>query len=161
MFENLRNIILDKTKNIINKTNLSNKSIGILLRSFHFAISIVVAVLLLIGSNTVFKLAILFNIIVFIMFFVFDGCILSRLENMFTDDDFTVIDPFLEIARIEITNENRKKYSLYSSIIGFIFTFILYYFRFNFNYNKLLSQETETSQLKTQYQNDPDDNNNN
>lgn len=154
MFENLRNIILDKTKNIINKTNLSNKSIGILLRSFHFAISIVVAVLLLIGSNTVFKLAILFNIIVFIMFFVFDGCILSRLENMFTDDDFTVIDPFLELAKIEITNENRKKYSLYSSIFGFIFTFILYYFRFNFNYNKLLSQETETSQLKTQSQDD-------
>jgi len=160
MFENLRNIILDKTKNIINKTNLSNKSIGILLRSFHFAISIVVAVLLLIGSNTVFKLAILFNIIVFIMFFVFDGCILSRLENMFTDDDFTVIDPFLEIARIEITNENRKKYSLYSSIIGFIFTFILYYFRFNFNYNKLLSRDTDTSQVKTESQDVPDDNNN-
>jgi len=131
MFKNLRNIILDQTENIINKTNLSKKSVGILLRSFHFAISIVVAILLFIGSNTVFKLAILFNIVVFIMFFIFDGCILSVLENKFTDDDFTVIDPFLEIANIATTNENRKKYSLYSSIVGFIFTFALYYFRFH------------------------------
>ena len=71
MFTNLRNIILEQMENIINKTNLSKKSIGILLRSFHFAISIVVAILLFIGSNTVFKLAILFNIVVFIMFFYF------------------------------------------------------------------------------------------
>ena len=130
MFTNLRNIILEQMENIINKTNLSKKSIGILLRSFHFAISIVVAILLFIGSNTVFKLAILFNIVVFIMFFIFDGCILSRLENKFTDDDFTVIDPFLELAHIDVTNNNRKIYSLYSSIVGFIFTFALYYFRF-------------------------------
>ena len=130
MFENLRNIILDKSEDLINKSNLSKKSVGILLRSFHFAISIVVAILLFTGSNTVFKLAILFNIVVFLMFFIFDGCILSRLEMRFVDDDFTVIDPFLELARIEVTNENRKKYSLYSSIVGFIFTFALYYYRF-------------------------------
>lgn len=130
MFENLRNIILDKSEDLINKSNLSKKSVGILLRSFHFAISIVVAILLFTGSNTVFKLAILFNIVVFLMFFIFDGCILSRLEMRFADDDFTVIDPFLELARIEVTNENRKKYSLYSSIVGFIFTFALYYYRF-------------------------------
>lgn len=133
MLINLRNNILNFAERIINKTNLSKKSIGVLLRSFHFAIPIIMTILLIIGSSEIFTIVIIFNIFVFILFFIFDGCILSRLEQKFTDDDFTVIDPFLELINVETTNENRKWYSFYSSICGFIFIFGLYYYRFYYS----------------------------
>ena len=66
------------------------------------------------------------------MFFVFDGCILTRLERRFSKkgDDFTMIDPFLILLRVEVTNENRIMYSIYSSLLGFIATYLIYYYRF-------------------------------
>ncbi len=64
---------------------------------------------------------------------VLDGCILSRLEQKIMNDDFTVIDPFLELIRVDITNENRKNYSIYSGIFGLIFSVIVFYFRFCHN----------------------------
>lgn len=137
MLIKLRNNILDFAENIINKTNLSKKSIGILLRSFHFSIPIIVTLLLLVGSNEHFKAAIIFNIFIFILFFTFDGCILSRLEQKFTDDDFTVIDPFLELINVETTNDNRKWYSFYSSIFGFVLSFVLYYYRFHYSVTEI------------------------
>ena len=63
------------------------------------------------------------------------------MEHCFTDDEFTVIDPFLELINVELTNENKTIYSLYSSIMGFIFTFILYYFRFMYSPTKSLSTD--------------------
>ena len=89
-------------------------------------------ILLIICSSDLFKVVIAFNIFVFILFFIFDGCIISRLEQKFTHDDFTVIDPFLELINIETTNDNRKWYSFYSAIVGFVLTFVLYYYRFHY-----------------------------
>jgi len=139
MFKNIRDKLVHIVESNIRKTNLSDKSICILLRTTHFSFPIVNGLVLLFGSDSWVKIIIYFNIFVFFMFFIFDGCILSKLEHCFTDDEFTVIDPFLELINLELTNENRTTYSLYSSIMGFIFTFILYYYRFTYSSEKSLT----------------------
>jgi len=139
MFKNIRDKLVHIVESNIRKTNLSDKSICILLRTTHFSFPVVNGLVLLFGSDSWVKIIIYFNIFVFFMFFIFDGCILSKLEHCFTDDEFTVIDPFLELINLELTNENRTTYSLYSSIMGFIFTFILYYYRFTYSSEKSLT----------------------
>ena len=72
------------------------------------------------------------HILIFIMFFAFDGCILTRIERRFSEncDDFTVIDPILNLIHVNRTNENRMIYSVYLSLIGFLATYLIYYYRF-------------------------------
>lgn len=130
MFKDEGDKFVDLCESFIRHLNISDKSICVLLRTLHFTMPIVTGTIMLIGSKMWFNIIVVFNIIVFILFFIFHGCILSKIEHRFTDDEFTVIDPFLELIHVELTNENRSKYSLYSSIMGFILTYGLYYYRF-------------------------------
>ncbi len=128
--KDIRKKLVNFGENTLRSTGFSDKFICMLLRFLHFGISIFTGLLLFFGSKKWFLFVILINIIVFIMFYIFDGCILSKLEHRFTKDEFTVIDPFLICIGVELTNENRYKYSLLSNIFACIFTFGLYYFRF-------------------------------
>jgi len=101
-----------------------------LFRILHYIMPIVFVIIMLIGSKTLFEIVIFFNIVILMLFIIFNGCILSKLEHRFTDENFTVIDPFLEIINIKLTNENRKKYTLYFITSGNIVLFTFYYFRF-------------------------------
>jgi len=129
-FKHIRKNLINFGENILRSTGFSDKFICILLRFLHFGISIVTGLILFFGSKKWFLFVILINIIVFIMFYIFDGCILSKLEHRFTKDEFTVIDPCLMIIGVELTNENRYKYSLISNIFACVFTFGLYCYRF-------------------------------
>ena len=46
------------------------------------------------------------------------GCPLTRLECRLVGDRWTVIDPWLQILRIEVTNQNRYTATLLSGIIN-------------------------------------------
>ena len=130
MFKDKGDKFVDLCENCIRSINISDKSTCMLLRTLHCIMPVVTVVIMLIGSKTWFHIIIFCNIVVFILFLIFHGCILSKIEHRFTDDEFTIIDPFLEILGIELTNDNRHVYSLYSSINGFMVTFGLYYYRF-------------------------------
>lgn len=130
MFKVLRTNLVDTSERIIRKSGLADKTVCILLRCLHFGISIVTGFLLLFGSKRWFLFVVFINIIVFLMFFIFRGCILSKLEHRFTNDEFTVIDPFLMLIGVDLTNDNRYTYSLLSNIFASFFTFGLYYVRF-------------------------------
>jgi hypothetical protein len=133
MFESLRNIrtkIVDFGEALLRSTGLADKHICALLRLLHFGISLFTGYLLLFGSKKWFIFVVFINILVFTMFFLFNGCILSKLEHRFTNDEFTVIDPLLMLIGVELTNDNRYKYSLFSNIFASLFTFGLYWVRF-------------------------------
>ena len=62
---------------------------------------------------------ILFFIFVLVLFYCFNGCILTLLElKLCKDDNYTVIDIVLELFDIELNNKTRTKYS-YILIIKF------------------------------------------
>ncbi len=125
--------ILDYCEKMLQSSGISNKNICMLLRSVHFAFPIINGIILLLGPYFLFKAVLILNIFIFSLFIIFNGCILSRLEQRFCElgDEYTIIDPFLELCKIPLNNENRKNYSLYSAIICFILTYLIYYFRFS------------------------------
>ncbi len=133
MYEYIRNIrkkTVDFGETVLRSSGLTDKYICALLRFLHFGISLLTGYLLLFGSKKWFLFVVFINIIVFTMFFLCNGCILSKLEHRFTDDEFTVIDPLLMLIGVELTNDNRYKYSLYSNIFASLSTFGLYCVRF-------------------------------
>ena len=132
LFKEKRNQLIDFAERFIRTTNVQDNIACLTLRIFHLFIPVISISILLFGVRNWFMTITLINIIIFTMFFMFDGCILSRLEQRFSEngDDFTVIDPFLVIIDVELTNENRTIYSIYSSLVGFDETYLIYYYRF-------------------------------
>ena len=127
----LRKNLVDFGEKVLRKSRLADKTICTILRVLHFGISIFTIGILLFGSQYLFFIVIYLNLLIYLLYFIFEGCLLSKLEHRFTNDEYTVIDPFLVFFNIELTNENRYKYSFISSIFGAMATYILYKIRFS------------------------------
>ena len=128
--------ILDTAERILRKTNLTDRQICDLLRGFHLFFPNLAAFFILFGSKKMFKLTVFFNIVIFTIFNLFGGCILSRLERRFCHEDYTIIDPVLDFFGVPLTNENRHIYSIYSALTCFSLTGLVYYLRFIYKWGK-------------------------
>lgn len=130
MFRAKRKTLVDGAEKLIRKTGWSDKNICTIMRTIHFCVPMLTGYILFFGTKFWFSVVILINICIFLLFYIFGGCILSSLEHRFTADDFTVIDPLLLVLGVELTKENRDKYTLWSNIFTCMFMVILYYVRF-------------------------------
>jgi hypothetical protein len=117
-----------------NECKLSNKSIGILLRGFHISTPFNLLFVLFFGSLNVCIIMSIILLIIYIIFFIFKGCFLSKLEERICTDDFTIADPFLELYDMKINKKNRNSITYWiggTYIFLFIFIFILRFYVFN------------------------------
>jgi hypothetical protein len=64
------------------------------------------------------------------MFFAFNGCIMSMIENRICNDDFTIADPFLELLGWEKNKKNSFNVTLVVGSFYYITVGIIYYIRF-------------------------------
>ena len=128
--------ILDLLENLLRKSPFTDDQICKALRAFHVFFPNLAAFFIFFGSKRMFKLIVFFNVIIFALFNCFNGCILSKLERRFCEDDYTVMDPVLAFLNIPITNENRVTYSIYSALTCFAGTGIIYYLRFIYRWGK-------------------------
>lgn len=110
--------------------NLSLKSLGIMIRSYHYSMPFILILMMCIGSHWVAIGVILSYFTAAVMFFSLNGCFISMLENRICNDNFNMVDPLLEICKQEITDKNRMDISYY--VLGYYTTilFSIYYFRF-------------------------------
>jgi hypothetical protein len=69
-------------------------------------------------------------VIILVMFFAFDGCILSMIEDKVCNDDFTIADPFLESFDWEKNKKNRFNVTLIVGLTYYVAIGIIYYIRF-------------------------------
>jgi hypothetical protein len=125
-----RNNIVDKIKNGFKTGKLSDKSLGILIRSFHTSTPVSLLLLSLFAPRYIENCIVAFLVVVFFLFFIFGGCFLTMVENKICNDDFTIADPFLELLELEKTSKNRFNIS---AIIGgsyCVLISIIYYIRF-------------------------------
>jgi len=127
---NIQNKILDFFEKLLRKSNLSDNTICNILRFLHTVVPILVAYTMLVCSKDFFHLLLLAIIIIYVLFFVFNGCILTRLERRFCDNDFIVIDPVLKYFNIPINHKTRFKYTVYWFAFNFSLALALYYYRF-------------------------------
>jgi hypothetical protein len=119
--------VADKfTKN----SKLSEKSLGVIIRTMHMCTPVNCIFIMLFAPNILCKIVIGFLLGVLIMFYTFDSCFLSVIEQKLCNDDFVIIDPSLELCNLEVTPQNRY---YISNIIGATYLatiFLIYYVRF-------------------------------
>jgi hypothetical protein len=125
-----RNNIVDNIKNSFKTGKLSDKSLGILMRSFHTSTPVSFIILSLFAPRYIVNCVVALLVVVFFMFFIFGGCILSMVENKICNDDFTIADPFLESLEWEKTSKNRFNISCIIGGSYYVFVAIIYFIRF-------------------------------
>ncbi len=121
--------VADKSK----QGRLSQKSVGVIVRTFHMSAPINFVFILLFAPHLMCVLTMLFLVFVACMFYIFDGCFLSILEKELCNDDFTIIDPNLEMLKMEVNNKNRLFISNIIGILYIIMICLIYYIRFYTN----------------------------
>ena len=72
----------------------------------------------------------IFIFFIFSIFFLLDGCILTKLEHRFSDENNIIVDFLLRLTDTEITKENRIDYTKYTFGFFTLGIFGVYYFRF-------------------------------
>lgn len=125
-----RNEIVEQFKNKCDNSKLSNKSLGILMRSFHTSTPVFFLLIALFAPKKVVWIVFVLLVIILVMFITFDGCILSMIENKVCNDDFTIADPFLEHLDWEKTTKNRFNITLIVASSYYVAIVIIYYIRF-------------------------------
>jgi hypothetical protein len=132
MFKDTENKILDKTEAFLKKSKLNDKTIYHFLYGFHIFIVFFFIFFFIFGSKPWFIVITLVNIFIYSCFFIFNGCILSKLERRFSSaNNIDPIDTLLWLIKKEITNKNRIKYTKITFIFLPLCFFALYYFRFS------------------------------
>jgi len=122
--------LLDFCEKLLRSTGFDDQTICSILRFFHSLFPFAVAYAVLFGSKKIFYFLMVANIIIYSLFIYFNGCILTRLEKRFCDDDFIVADPFLEFFEIPVNHDTRFKFTIYWFILNFFLALGVYYYRF-------------------------------
>lgn len=130
MSKEKRNKIVEHYKNKWESGKFSKKSLGIMMRSFHISTPIYFILVTLFAPKNVVWVVLFLLVIILLMFFIFDGCILSMIENRVCNDDFTIADPYLEALEWEKNSKNRFNVTLIVGLIYYIMIGIIYYIRF-------------------------------
>jgi hypothetical protein len=125
-----RNNIVDKIENRFKKGKFSEKSLGIMMRSFHVSTPVSFLILSLFAPKYIVNCVLALMVVIFFMFFIFGGCILSMVENKICNDDFTIADPFLESLEWEKTSKNRFNISCIVGGSFYVLVAIIYCIRF-------------------------------
>ncbi len=113
--------MIDIIINIINYFNLDRNLIGNIILFIHASICITyILFLLIITYKPLLWLMIIPLFFQTLFFIVFRGCIVSKLERKLTNDNYTVIDPLLNIIDIDTNNKNRNNATLDIMIIAWI-----------------------------------------
>ena len=122
--------VVDYLEELCETSRISKKTLGQTIRSYHVSLPFVVLILLFYGTQLTVSIAAINLFVVFILFFISNGCLLTMLEHRLCGDEFTIADPFIETFGMESTSANRILISYFIAIGFFIFFFIVYYFRF-------------------------------
>ena len=122
--------VIDTLEYLCRRTGISEYSLGIIIRSYHYSVPAGILLIMSICSKETFILLLIFYIIIIILYLLFDGCIISMLENRLCKDNFNVIDPFIELNGLAVDSEIRKMYTQRISIIYTSLIFLIFYIRF-------------------------------
>ena len=115
----------------LRRIGLSDKTIGFFVRAAHVHTPIYIIIYLMYIGDAWGSIATIVALFFgFIYFIRFDGCILSKLEQVLDSEDITIVDPFLELARFEKSNTNRMRLSLALGSGYVIFCMLIVYHRF-------------------------------
>lgn len=126
---------LDYFEKLLRKSGMSNETISFGLRGIHILLGFTLYYCIIFGNKKTFKKAIIAMVFVFSIFFIFNGCILTRLERRFSQDDFIVIDPLIKFCNLSCDHNTRFRFTIYFNLLTLFLSGIIYYFRFIYKWN--------------------------
>ena len=128
-----RKNILDFLERLCETSNMSKKTLGYTMRSYHVSCPFIVMIFLFYGPQWAVTIHAFNLICIFFLFTViFNGCLLTMLEHRLCGDEYTISDPFIEQLGLELNSRNRMIVSYFIAIGYFIFFFLVYFYRFYF-----------------------------
>ena len=127
-----REKILDLLEKLCETSSMSKKTLGQTIRSYHVSCPFIIMCFLFYSPQWVVTIHAFNLMAVFFIFFLFNGCLLTKLEHRLCGDNYTIADPFIEYLGMELNARNRMIISYFIAISYFIFFFIVYYYRFYF-----------------------------
>ena len=123
--------IINYLENKCNNSKIRNITILNILRALHFTIPIFILIISFFVSKKILIIIFFISLIKFILFMYFNCCILSLLElKLSKNDNYTIVDIYLELLDIEINNKNRKKFTCLGSTLNIIIILLIYIYRF-------------------------------
>ena len=128
--KNSKKKIIDILELLCKKTGISNHSLGVMIRSYHFGFPCVLMLTLLLCNQLLAYMFGIFLLLIVFLHILFDGCILSMLENRLCNDKFNIVDPFLEFNNADINHNTRKIATKYLATCYIIVFYGIYYIRF-------------------------------
>jgi hypothetical protein len=128
--QQLRRKVRNFVDNVDVYTNMSKRSVGFLIRTFHATLPMMTLIVCAMAPRLICVANIVWISIMSMMFFVFDGCLLTKLECELCGDNFTIIDPVLELLYIDVTAPNRTFMTRIGFLVYVIMLPLIYYLRF-------------------------------
>ncbi len=115
--------IIDYLESTCKQTGISENSLGIMLRSYHYSVPLIMIIFVIIGNQTLATVTLIYFVFLVVCWILFNGCFLSMLENRLCDDNFNIVDPILEMSSMQVNYDSRK---LVSHYIGFCYTLLIF-----------------------------------
>ena len=130
-----RDTIVKIILTVLDKINLPNKIKAFIIKSMHIQAPIN-GFALIILSNFRFGICIYsIFVLVFILFFYFNGCFITIVEYKLDKENFiNIADPYLYITNSELTDENRYYSIIYIGIFYMIVSAWILLYKFKKNY---------------------------
>ena len=120
--KNIRNFIIKKSIEFVERRNFDKKTLGHFIRAYHISLPQTTMVMIMLGPQWAAQTTILFLIFSMVNLIFLGGCFLSAIEQKLDNIDVTIMDPVLDYYNIE---KNEILLILYKYII-IIYTVKLY-----------------------------------
>jgi len=134
-----RRKILDFLEKLCETSNMSKKTLGYTMRSYHVSTPFLLLIFLFYGPQWAVTIHAINLVCIFGLFtVVFNGCILTMLEHRLCGDEYTIADPFIEQLGMELNSRNRMIISYCIAISYICFFFLVYYYRFYLSKGKII-----------------------
>ena len=131
--KSLQNKIIDDCVNYIKQLNMPPQQLGLLIRILHAQLGVNSLNNILYLSHKAFIVTLILLFMALLMFITFDGCIISKIEYKIDGINITVIDYWLYLFNIELTNQNRLIQSYIVAMLYFSAIIFIYLYRFSIN----------------------------
>lgn len=101
--------IIKKIGSALKKSSVSKKNLAMLLNAIHLGLPWILLGLVLLGPRWLALFSLGFLVLCLISLMILGGSWLTMLTQEITEDDHNIIDPFVEILRMEPNDSNRTK----------------------------------------------------
>ena len=122
--------IIDILELLSKKTGISNHSLGVMIRSYHFGMPCAFMFTVLLCNHLIAYISVIYYSLILISYIIFQGCFVSMLENRLCNDKFNIVDPFLELNSVDVNYNTRKIVTTYIAVCYTMIFYGIYYFRF-------------------------------